>query len=94
MLAKFWAIVEAVKVFGKVIDKVDEYIIKPLIKAYKEHQDRKIDKHYAKKAERIERLKQGIEAERKAEATPESDEKLREMVRKLNNLGVEHDRGN
>jgi len=87
MLVKIMAIVEAIKALKYMFDKFESYVIKPLIKWYRIRQDKKIDKHYADKEARRERLKLEIESERLGKPTELSDEKLRQLMRKLKNLG-------
>jgi hypothetical protein len=94
MLAKLWAIVEAIKVFGWTAKKVDEYIIKPLIQMYRNYQYTKIDKHYDLKNKRREELKKQIDSAVTSGSLEDGDAKLRDLMSKLHNLGDKHDGNN
>jgi replication fork clamp-binding protein CrfC len=91
-MAYFWAIVKAIPAIVTIFSKIEEYVIKPLSKWWKRRQDKKIDDHYKKKQERRDRLNTDIESERKAPNTQESDERLRQLMRKLHNLGERYDK--
>jgi hypothetical protein len=94
MMAKFWAIIEAIKAFKWFAAKIEEYIIKPSIKAYNEYKFRKIDKHYELKQKRRDELEREINSAITSGTLDESDEKLRQLMRKLHNLGDVHDNNN
>lgn len=91
MIAKFMAIVEAVKLIGVAFKSFNSYVLQPFIAWNKKRKDKKIDSHYQSKIDRAERLKIEIDTERKKLNTPESDAKLEDMVRKLHNLGERYD---
>lgn len=92
MIAKLMAIVEAIKLIGVAFKSFNSYIIQPFIAWNKKRKDKKIDKHYEDKINRRNSLTQEIEAERTKNPSNESDERLRELTRKLQNLGGEFDK--
>lgn len=70
-------------------EKAEQYIIEPIKKWNHNRKMKKIDTHYEAKQKRIQEINEQIDVERKKPVTEDSDEALRELTRKLQNLGKE-----
>ena len=79
MLAKLTAIWEAVKLAASIFKFVGE--------AYEQWQEKRIHKHYEKKRKVKEKVTQQIEAERQKPKEEQNDENLKNLLRRLHNLG-------
>jgi hypothetical protein len=90
-MGKLLIIFEAIKALGVIFTKLDKWIVEPFKKWNKKRKDKKIDKHYQNKIDRIDTIKTEINNERLKPATKESDKRLEELLRKLHNLGAEYD---
>ena len=55
--------------------------------AYEEYQEGKIHKHYEKKRKVKEKVTQAVNVERSKPKEEQSDEKLKQLMRRLHNLG-------
>ena len=88
MFASIMTIFKGISSAATILDWGTKYVIQPLLGWWRRRKDKKIDKHYDKKKERIERLYREVEDLRKQENSPEIDEKLRNSLRKLKNMGV------
>lgn len=76
-MSKILAIVEAIKTVGG--------ILSALSRLYKAWQDKQIDKHYEAKQRRVSDLSKQLQIEVEKESP--SDEAIKELHRKLRNLG-------
>jgi hypothetical protein len=77
------AAIEAIKLIGTAFKSFNSYVLQPFIAWNKKRKDKKIDKHYEDKASRREALSTELKAERNKPVTPESDAKLKELLRKI-----------
>lgn len=78
MWAKVTAVIEALKIFNG--------LIKLIVEGWNKWQDGSIDRHYRKKEEARSRIVDAMEEERKKPVEEQSDEKLKELHRRLRRL--------
>lgn len=91
MFATIMGVINGLRSAAFIIEKLEKYVLMPIAAWWRNRKDKQIDAHYDKKAERIKRLSREVEDLRKQENTKEIDMKLRDSLRKMQNLGVEDD---